>query len=148
MKILFICHANICRSFMAQEFLNHLLNGKGFEVFSRGLFANSYSEVPSKVKNYLASFGVPSSPHTPTLLSAKDLKEADLVFVMEESQLDFLRDRYAEYTEKMFLLFDYAFGKEEDAADPFALSGRSFEKSAARILEAVKAIAAKVNAVK
>ena len=57
MKICFICHANICRSFISQEILKCLLqkdNRTDIEVISRGTYALDYLIVPQKIKDFLA----------------------------------------------------------------------------------------------
>ena len=57
MKICFICHVNICRSFISQEFLKYLLqkdNRTDVEVISRGTYALDYLTVPKKIQDFLA----------------------------------------------------------------------------------------------
>ena len=144
MKILFICHANICRSFMAQELLRPLLPDD--TVFSRGLYADASYRVPAKVTDFLQKNGIVPPPHTSTQLAKADLEQADLIFFMEQAHLDKISDRYAQYLDKMWLLNDYAFGREQDLDDPISLSGRAFEKSAERLKKAVAAVAEKLQA--
>ena len=83
MNILCICHANICRSFMAQEFLKQLLPGE--TVFSRGIYADPSYQVPSKVKEALAAHRIVFQSHTATPLHPQDLQQADLIFCMEKA---------------------------------------------------------------
>ena len=109
MKILCICHANICRSLMAQEFFKKLL--PGIEVFSRGLYADANYQVPGKVLEVLKTRQIPFQGHTSTQLTAADLAAADLIFCMEETHLERLLDRYPQYTDKIWLLTDFAFDK-------------------------------------
>ena len=144
MNILFICHANICRSFMAEELLRPMMP-QG-TVFSRGLYADASYRVPAKVTDFLQKNGIIFSPHTSTQLTKEDLEKADIIFFMEQAHLDKISDRYAQYLDKMWLLNDYAFGKEEDLEDPISLSGRAFEKSAERLKKAVLAAAEKLKA--
>ena len=144
MNILFICHANICRSFMAEELLRPLL--PGHTVFSRGLYADPSYRVPAKVTDFLQKNAISAPPHTSTQLAKDDLEKADVIFLMEQAHLDKISDRYAQYLDKMWLLNDYAFGKEEDLEDPISLSGRAFEKSAERLKKAVLAAAEKLKA--
>lgn len=134
MKVLCICHANICRSFMAQEFLKQLL--PGVEVFSRGLYADAAYEVPEKVLQALADRKIVFNGHTSTQLTAQDLAQADLIFCMEQAHEERLVDRYPQYSNKLWLLTDFAFDKPQDLQDPIGLTGRTFEKQAARLYEA------------
>lgn len=143
MKILFICHANVCRSFMAQELMKKLLPSA--EVFSRGLYADPELSVPQKVLQFLAQSQIPPAPHTPAQLTEADLQRADFVFCMEPRHLDFLADRYAQYTGKLWLLNDFAFGQETAMEDPIGLQGRAFEKQARLLQKAVIACAARLK---
>ena len=76
MKICFVCHANVCRSFMAQELLKKFLKEKGItdtEIFSRGTFVYSHLQVPQKIKNFLKKNDIEYTEHTQTLISKQDL---------------------------------------------------------------------------
>ncbi|MBO5911796.1 MAG: hypothetical protein J6Q05_06465 [Elusimicrobiaceae bacterium] len=143
MNILCICHANICRSFMAQEFLKQLLPGT--TVFSRGLYADPTYEVPQKVKTALAAHNIPFTAHTSTQFSTQDLAQADLIFCMEQAHADYLLDRYAQYTDKIWLLTDFAFDTPQDLPDPIGLEGRAFAKQANRLYEACQAAAVRIK---
>lgn len=146
MKILCICHANICRSFMAQEFLKQLLPGE--TVFSRGLYADPSYEVPPKVKKSLAQHQIPFTTHTSTPLTAADLQQADLIFCMETAHTDLLLDKYAQYTDKIWLLMDFAFDTPQDLPDPICLEGRAFAKQAEELYKACRAAAVRIKAQK
>ena len=143
MNILFICHANICRSYMAQELLKPLLPQA--HIFSRGLYADPAYAIPHKVQAFLSQNHIAPAPHASTQLTAEDLQKADLILLMEQAHLDKLADRYAQHLGKMWLLTDFAFGKEEDLLDPISLSGRAFEKAAKRLQKAVLAAAEKLQ---
>ena len=143
MKVLFICYANVCRSFMAQELLKTLLPEA--TVFSRGLYADPACPVPAKVLAFLSKQGLSPAPHTPAPLRTADLEAADLILLMEQRHLEYLSDRYAQYSGKMWLLNDFAHGKETDVPDPISLSGRDFDKSARQLLQTVKAAADKLH---
>ena len=129
MKVLFICHANVCRSYMAQEFLRQLR--PELTVFSRGLYADPAYHIPHKVLEFLKSQQISPITHTPTQLSAADMIEADYVFFMEQAHLDTILDRYAQYTDKCYLLAEFAEGINKDIPDPIGLEGRNFIKAAA-----------------
>ena len=135
MKILFICHANICRSFMAQELTKKWLPGA--EVFSRGLYVDPGLHVPEKITRFLAGCDVIASPHAPTQLCAADLERADLIFCMEPQHREILLDRYAQHTDKIWLLGAFACGKDKTIDDPIGLSGRTFEKQAGELKKIV-----------
>ena len=146
MKVLFVCHANVCRSFMAQELLKHFL--PQVETLSRGLYVDPSLEVPQKVKDFLLRAGITPAVHTPAQLSAADMQTADLVLFMEQNQLEEVIDRFSEYTDKCYLLLDFAFEREQDIADPILLTGRAFEKQAQVLRQAVEACAQYLSASK
>ena len=108
---------------------------------SKRPYADPSYTVPSKVLAFLAEQGVTPAPHTPAPLQAQDLQTADLILLMQQRHLDQLADRYAQHSDKMYLLNDFAFGQEKDVADPISLSGKAFEKAATQLAQAVQAIA-------
>jgi len=143
MKILFICHANICRSFMAQEIMRSQLPQA--QVYSRGLYADPAFHIPAKVSNFLASHQIHPAPHVSTQLKEDDLAQADFIFCMEQQHLDLLSDRYAQYSQKMWLLSDFAFEKEKDIEDPIDLEGTAFIKQAQLLYKTTEACAKRLS---
>ena len=143
MKILCVCHANICRSFLAQEFLKSLL--PGVSVCSRGFYANPDYEVPVKVQQALRAKQLEFPGHTSTQLMPEDLQLADLIFCMEQAHEEHLLDRYPQYTDKIWLLTDFAFDKPQDLQDPISLEGRAFAKQSARLYAACEAAAQRIK---
>jgi len=124
----------ICRKFLPQA-----------EVFSRGLYANTSYQIPEKVTDFLSSLGIVPTEHHSTQLTPKDLAKADLIFCMEQDHLNRLLDRYAQYTDKLWLLNDFAFEEETDLEDPISLEGRAFLKQAVKLEKAVKAAVSKIQ---
>lgn len=146
-KICFVCHANICRSFSAECFLKDFLKKAGradVDVISRGIYAQSYFDVPSKITNFLASKGITQPPHTATLLTREDMQNSTLVLTMTEDQKEYILDRYAEFSDKVYTLIEYVYGKEESIKDPISLSGRSFDKVLEEIYKVVKTLSEKI----
>ena len=149
MKICFICHANICRSFSAERLLKAMLKKNGnndIEVISRGFYASPNYEVPSKIKDFLHANGADYENHFSTQLSPEDLETSDLIFVMEYEHREKLFDEYSQYTDKIFLLLDYAYDKEEDMPDPISKTGRAFNKIMEQLKKAVEEIYKKITA--
>jgi protein-tyrosine-phosphatase len=94
---------------------------------------------------FLKKCGVEPKEHTPTFLSKRDMETADLILPMTHQQTEQLKDDYAQFSDKIFLLSDYAFGTQEDMRDPIGLEGGGFEKIAAKIKTAVEKIYAKLS---
>ena len=146
-KICFVCHANICRSFSAECFLKDFLSKDGrsdVNVFSRGIFAQSYFEVPGKITDFLASKGIKQPPHTATLLTSEDMQDSTLVLTMTEGQKEYILDNYAQFSDKVFTLHEYVYGKERSIKDPITLTGRNFEKVLEEIYKTVQDLAKKI----
>ncbi|MBQ4494058.1 MAG: hypothetical protein II972_05630 [Elusimicrobiaceae bacterium] len=147
-KICFVCHANICRSFGAQCILNNLVakdNNKKIIALSRGIYAQDFYAVPDKLWQFLASKGIAKTPHKSTLLTKEDLQNCDLVLTMTQDQKDFILDKYAQFTDKVFLLKEYVYDKEEEVKDPISFSGSSFNKVMEKIYTAVQDLYNKIK---
>ncbi len=142
MKVLFVCHANVCRSFMAQELLKHFC--PHVQTFSRGLYVDPALEVPDTVRQFLIRQQILPAPHTPTQLAVADMQEAEVVLFMEQQHLEQVTDAFAQYTDKCYLLLEFAYGKQKDVIDPIGLTGRAFDKQATILLDAVRACAQKL----
>lgn len=133
MKICFICHANICRSFISQEILKYLLlkdNRTDIEVISRGTYALDYLSVPKKIKDFLAENGIAYTKHTPTQYSKQDIASSDFIFVMTKDQYDEITDKYSEFSDKIYILEQFVSNKTRDIEDPISLEGKKFKKAA------------------
>ena len=136
MKICFICHANICRSFISQEILRDLLkknNRNDIEVISRGTYVLPHITVPKKIKDFLSKNDIVFNNHIPTQYSKQDLFSSDFIFVMTQDQYDEITDKYAEFSDKIHLLGEFISNKTRDIDDPISLVGKSFEKSVTNI---------------
>ena len=145
--ICFVCHANICRSFSAECFLKDFLSKAGrndVEVISRGIYAQNYFEVPSKITNFLALKGIKQPPHTATLLTRQDMQNCSLILTMTEGQKEYILDNYAQFSDKVFTLHEYVYGKDQSIKDPITLTGRSFEKVLEEIYKTVVDLSKKI----
>ena len=133
MKICFICHANICRSFISQEILKDLLkknNRNDIDVISRGTYALPHITIPNKIKDFLLKNNIRYEKHIPTQYSKQDLSSSDFIFVMTQDQYDEITDKYAEFSDKIYLLEEFISNKTRDIDDPISLVGKAFEKAA------------------
>ena len=128
---------------MAQEFFKQLL--PEMTSCSRGLYANSAYLVPSKVQQVLAKHHIAFTGHTSTQFTEDDLQTADLIFCMEHTQEEQLLDRYPQFTDKIWLLTEFATHKPEDIIDPISLEGRAFEKQAQRLYALCQAAATRIK---
>jgi len=148
MKICFVCHANVCRSFIAQELLKKFIKDSSIadiEVISRGIFAFEDYPMPQKNIDFLLKNGIVYTAHTPTLIAKYDIATSDLILVMTAKQLEILTDKYAEFTDKIHLFLEFAENKNFDMEDPINKNGKKFEAIGLKIKTAVFNIAKKLN---
>lgn len=89
MKVLFVCSANLNRSPRAAEVFRRLANQRGLdvEVLSAGTDAWAINEEPSVLRE---KYGVESC----TQLTKEMLKEADIVFPLDDRTRESIREEF------------------------------------------------------
>ena len=123
MKILFLCHGNICRSPMAEFVMKDLLRMAGrtdVTVESAALHTDEIgNDIHYGTRQKLAEMKVPFEPREAWILSAAKAKEYDLLIGMDRYNLaDLRRLVYPEDRGKIRLLLDYT-RQGRDVADPW-----------------------------
>ena len=81
-RVLFICHGNICRSTMAQFVFQHLVNEQHltdqFHIDSRATSTEEIGNPPHHgTVRKLREVGIPVLPHRATQITWQDYQEAD-----------------------------------------------------------------------
>ena len=103
MKILFVCHGNICRSTMAQSVMQNLaekaaLAGR-LSIDSRATHEDEIGEPPYyETVRVLKQNGVPVAPHKATLITQKDFDSSDLILIMDDENLRTLKRKFSAFT--------------------------------------------------
>ena len=123
MRILFLCHGNICRSPMAEFVMKNLLRKAGrtdVTVESAALHTDELgNDIHYGTRQKLVEMKIPFEPREAWLLSAAKAKEYDLLIGMDRYNLaDLRRLVYPEDRDKIHLLLDYT-GQGRDVADPW-----------------------------
>ena len=123
-KILFICHGNICRSPMAQFVLEDMVEKAGMrDQFMIDSCATSREEIGNGVhygtKDKLRKEGVRMHDHRARQLTKKDYEEYDYVIGMEETNIRNMKHLLGGDPEhKMMRLLDFS-DHPRDIVDPW-----------------------------
>lgn len=123
-KILFICHGNICRSPMAEFVMKDMVNKAGLErEFHIESAATSTEEIGNPVyppaRRKLAEHGIDCSGKTARRLRRKDYEQYDLLIGMDQNNLrNMYRSCGGDTDGKMHLLMDFT-DRPGEVADPW-----------------------------
>lgn len=122
-KILFICHGNICRSPMAEFVMKDLVAKAGLESqFHIESAATSTEEIGNPVyplaRQKLREHGIDCSGKTARQLTRADGEKFDLLIGMDSANLRNMRRICGDSEEKIHLLLDFT-QRPGDVADPW-----------------------------
>ena len=124
-KILFICHGNICRSTMAEMVFKHLVKQAGLSSdFYINSAATSTEELGNGVhygtRRKLAEVGIPCSDHRATQVTKTDYNKYDYLIIMDDRNRRGLQWIIKDDPEqKIHMLLDFAGRPGEGIADPW-----------------------------
>ncbi len=146
-KILFVCHGNICRSPMAEFVMKDLVKKEGIaDHFHIASAATSREELGNPVyppaRKKLAEHQISCDGKTARQLQARDYTEYDLLIGMDSANLRNMRRICGGDAEgKIHLLLDYT-DRPGDVADPwytrdFEATWRDVEEGCRGLLEAL-----------
>ena len=123
-KILFVCHGNICRSPMAQFVMEYLVEKRG----KRGLFhidskATSTEEIGNgpypPAKRKMQEEGIPMHSHRASQITRSDYDKFDLIIGMDNANIRNMLIAFGGDPEhKIHKLREFT-GSQEDIADPW-----------------------------
>ena len=117
-KILFVCHGNICRSPIAEFVMKDLVKKAGREAeFHIASAAVSREEIGNPVyppaRRELQKHGIRCDGHAAHQITRKELEEYDYIYYMDGSNARYLRRLFGDGAEKCLPLLSH------DVADPW-----------------------------
>lgn len=124
-KVLFICHGNICRSPMAEYIMKNKIKGTAMEdQFYVESMATSTEELDNPVyppaRQILEANGIECRGHRARQVRKADYKRFDLIIAMDWKNItNLLRITGPDTEEKIHLLSEYTDYFEGDVADPW-----------------------------
>lgn len=152
MKILFLCHANMCRSPIAEGLLKHILklNGVNAEVDSAGFEVYHINETPDNRAIIVAKEkGFDISSKRVRLFTRDDFDKFDKIYVMDtlayRNAIYFARDEN-DKQKVDFLMNLIKPGKNESIPDPFHKDPAACNETIELLHEACNKIATDVMA--
>ena len=125
LKLLFVCHGNICRSPMAEVVMKDIVrkNGLSDEIYVESC-ATSTEEIGNDIhygtKRKLTEMGVPFEKRGARQITKKDYENFDYIILMDSYNMRNLKRIIPDDTKnKVFKLLDFSERKGEDIADPW-----------------------------
>ena len=123
-KVLFICHGNICRSTMAESVLTHMVKQRHIDhLFEINSAATSREEIGNPphhgTVNKLRQVGIPLIPHRAVQMTKADYEKYDYLIGMDDWNIrNMLRIAGSDPDHKIRKLLSFT-DSERDIADPW-----------------------------
>lgn len=146
-KILFVCHGNICRSTMAESVMTHLINENNLQsTISVDSAATSTEEIGNPPHHgtvrKLKEVGIPVVPHRARQMKKQDYTEYDYLIGMDDWNIrNMTRIAGGDPEHKIRKLLEFA-GSTRDIADPWYTG--NFDATYADVREGCEAMLAKL----
>ena len=109
-KIIFVCHGNICRSVMAEFIFKNLVKEKGidksFEISSAGVSSEEEgNDIYPPAKRELRRHNIPCTSHYAHRITDEEFRENNLIIALDSSNMRRLLSRFGK-DDKIRMLLD------------------------------------------
>lgn len=142
-KILFICHGNICRSTMAESVMTHIVKQQRldsqFQIYSAATSREEIGNPPHYgTVGKLRSLGIPLVPHRAVQMTKGDYEKYDYLIGMDQMNIrNMMRILGSDPEHKVYKLLDFG-NRPRDIADPWYTG--NFDVTYDDILEGCEAL--------
>ncbi len=139
---LFLCLGNICRSPMAERYLERRAAEAGLtdlSIESAGLVDHGGRPSPETAVEVAREYGIDLTDHRSTVVDEDLLAESDAVFVMDVSNVTRLRRRHGT-REGVYCLGAFGNTREFEISDPYGGDRASFRRVYGEVATAVDSL--------
>lgn len=147
LKILFVCHGNICRSPMAEYVMRDMCRKRGITDVVTASAATSTEELGNPVHRgtaeILRRLGIDYSAKRARQINRADYDEYDLIIGMDMANIRNMTRYWGDKAHKIYKLLDFTERKNEDVADPWYTG--NFERTYLDVKEGCEGLIAAIQ---
>lgn len=147
LKILFVCHGNICRSPMAEFVMRDMCRKRGITDVVTASAATSTEELGNPVHRgtaeILRRLGIDYSAKRARQINRADYDEYDLIIGMDMANIRNMTRYWGDKAHKIYKLLDFTERKNEDVADPWYTG--NFERTYLDVKEGCEGLIAAIQ---
>lgn len=125
-KVLMVCHGNICRSTMAESMFTYMVKQRGmadqFEIDSAATSREEIGNTPHYgTVSKLREVGIPLVPHRARQMTMSDYEHFDYLIGMDSANIRNMQRIAGGRSDKIYKMLDFASGegRGRDVADPW-----------------------------